>query len=542
MWRNLASNVDEPMLIAAFQQTFPTHAPPIDLRVIRERDSAQSKGYAFATFASIDEATSIYEGAHSMKWCLGDRQIHVAYAAPRHAKTTTTIQPFQPPPPSDWACTRCGTQNVGQAYKCTICNIDREIAMDQAATFAASLHSTGSNPLLHTQAHHAPAASVTPIGTTSAPGVGSSGVGAAPNESLVEAISKSRVLFLSGLPITTTLDAVRDKFVPYANVVDVLFPIANDGSEQSMGLAFVQFSSDADCALCLEKVGDGCKIDDASITVTLASATHFTSAVRHRHRSWLAQSHQSDHSSSHLPAAVPARPPGLAQSFLYDMNSGYWHDSATGYYYNAATSLYYNSHNQTYSRWDPTLQQYVQTDEFGQPIHGAVVSEATLIAAQYLALKAVQAHEKLAAASTTAAPAASTTEKVLKNSTIAFAFKNQLAAKNTAQSKPAAVAPGSASASAAAATTAAASQSGTPAISPPATTSTHAPSTSSSDPPLPNFLDPTRIACLLCKRQLKSLEQLMRHEAESQLHKDNVAKWKAAQQQRLNNPTVTAPI
>jgi hypothetical protein len=55
------------------------------------------------------------------------------------------------------------------------------------------------------------------------------------------------------------------------------------------------------------------------------------------------------------------------------------------------------------------------------------------------------------------------------------------------------------------------------------------------------FLDLTRIACLLCQRQLKSIDLLQKHAKESKLHADNLAKWQQEQQQKQTATTTTTP-
>jgi hypothetical protein len=51
----------------------------------------------------------------------------------------------------------------------------------------------------------------------------------------------------------------------------------------------------------------------------------------------------------------------------------------------------------------------------------------------------------------------------------------------------------------------------------------------------PSFLDLPRLACLLCSRQLSTLEQLLKHEQLSGLHRNNLALWHA------NNPGAAPP-
>lgn len=557
MFRNLGSHVDESQLHAGFAVRFPSLAHPLEIRVIRDRTTSASRGYAFAEFNSTAEATAVLEASRKSKWNIDARPVFVAYGAPKNSSSSSGAASraaaaatafVEPPPPVNWECPRCGTQNAGHWEQCMMCNIARAVvAHGEAATAAMSTSLRGGEatvaaapvmpmqqPLLHLSAH------------MSAPLLPASAAAAAASpaeESLVESISTSKVLFVSSLSPLSTLDSVRDRFSPFAVVRDVLFPLASDvegataPTETTLGHAFVVFDTAEDCSSVLQRLVDGCLIDEQSVRVEVASATQFNFALRHRLRSWLAQSslhakhrfgsavaaatEQALQQAGHARdvdwtrvvgeqaavyadalasnAAIPSRPPGLAPTFLYDMSTGCWHDATSGYYFNAATQLYYHTHSQTYSRWDATLQQYVQTDEHGQPV-AAPVSQ---VAADYLAMKAAKALEQQQAAAAPPAPAP------VPATPVSFSMKlaSTGAASLLRKLKPAVTA--NSDATAAAAATAA----------PPAT---------------PSFLDPSRLACLLCQRQLKSLDLLLKHEQQSQLHKDNLAAYHARQSANAN--------
>jgi len=595
MFRNLSTHTTEQALLDALRHALPHCAVPANLRIIRDRDTRESKGYAFAEFETIDQATQVVNEIQDRNNNKGRERIMIdgrnliaafgqtrnpALAAGGASAAGDYLLPYPSSIPQSvvpapviippWQCPRCQTQNPLGATSCSICNISKAVvdggeeaavAMSTSINYHQHQQSQQPNPYaMQSPGYSYPIYPPPPStdGTTAATTSSSSSTS---DPSLVECISNNRALLITGLSESTSLDSIRERFVPLSHaVLDIvrMGPLIDNGNgngqqhqqqrqddDESLARAFVMFEDEEERKKVQRQVEtvalseSGFVIDEQRVQVELASASHLRLAVRHHLSSWLQQSNESarqrltaavDHAATQsihnnrprsrheewqrvvadqmsvygsiLTSATPAplippRPSGLSRSFVYDTSSGYWFDSASGYYFDSSTSLYYHGHTQRYYRFDPSSAQYVEVDASGAP---PTISQAT---AHYMAIKAAQEMEK-AEASTRQACATFTAATASTTSVAPISFN--LKSSNAASS----LAPAS----------------GVSTVSAPS-----AASSSSSPSPSP-FLDLPRLACLLCKRQLKSLEQLLKHEQMSQLHKDNLAKYEAEQQKK----------
>lgn len=597
MLRNLPPFVGEEQLVAALVDHFPTCARPLSMRVIRERDSGASRGYAFAELATLEQAVQLHtqaaaNAAAGRPFLVEGRSVPIGYGAPRNVGNNGPTRHANPPLPASaavpapapvidvaWSCTRCGTHNEPYTHSCACCNLARavmaggEAAIAAMSTSLASQHAGSSAAQLHHHQYSYPNNAA--VSTAAA-----APVSAVPTaeESLKAAIVAGQVLFVSCLPPLSTPIAVRDALVPHAAVADVKV-LLDEASGVPLDRALVELESADECrALRLKFAEQPLRMGEHNVRVETAGSQHLPYAAPGRYISWLVES--SAHAAHRLTAAVAtaasqqaifggegeaqkrshglhglwqkvvadqtaaypalaagapglsaaaqaARPAGLAPSFMWDASSGYWFDAASGYYFDQSSCLYYHGLTQTYSRWEPAIGQYVVLDQHGQTAAGAGGGGGSQVAAQYLALKAAQALEQQqatqqqqqqqvpSAAKPDAASAGSPMPPLESAPVISFSLQSAGShpLRNPASAASTAAASAPTTAAAAAASSAAAAAVASPS----------------------SFLDLSRLACLLCHRQLKSLEQLLAHEQKSDLHAKNLATWQAA------NPGVVPP-
>jgi len=282
--------------------------------------------------------------------------------------------------------------------------------------------------------------------------------------------------------------------------------------------------------------------------------------------------------------SMPVRPPNISPGFEYDKATGNWYDASSGFYFDVTTQLYYHATTGIYYRFDPMRGEYVQVDHRGVEINQNNTTEtapqkkkgkkkntdASQNPSPAFASQPTSTSEQPAPLSLSSSASSSAQAVPLKKGGMALGIKFSLkgkAATNDVQRLSSSSTSSSSSAPSSTSSTSASvsssSSSTTPVSSIPVqdpttffstvsasnntprqSTSTAAhsqpkpshPSTSSAistptpiSAPTPTFtfanpryLDLTRMACLLCQRQFKSLEQLHKHEQLSDLHKKNL--------------------
>jgi hypothetical protein len=589
--RGLSPTSGEASIQAALAQFFPSAMPALQsVRVITERGSRDGLGYCFVRFATQHQAQAVHATAIALEGAGGGfdvdgRRVLISFAGPlrnpdrplsqQHqeedaAATAASVAAAATP----WTCGRCGADNGGERESCELCNIARVVLEGGDAATAAmstSLRSAGAAQAAvtayppHAVALRSSPYAIAPVTTEAVPAVTITAPPLPPpvDESLVASIKAGTVLLLSNVPADASASVVRDALVPFCAVLDVAL-LFDAQSGLSLRKAFVTLDDAAETqrvlAMCTSVTVGGVtyqprtriRIADESLSIEWAtdSATHIALVRQSRLVTWLAESSEharerlstavkavaaqqvnigkgthtlwnervSEQAALYAPAlaagaavasaaALPPRPTGLASTFHFDASSGQWLDPSSGYYFDPHSQLFFHAASGFFSRWDATHQKYVAID----PATAGVAARtgfafpqqqsdtAAEVATQYRALKAAQA---LFAATTVEGHSGLTSAK--SSSVIDLSSENDRPPPST-QGGPTAVPPPP-----------------PPAVADGATIP-------------PSFLDLPRLACLLCSRQLSTLEQLLKHEQLSGLHRNNLALWHA------NNPGVAPP-
>ena len=79
---NLPYSIDEQQL----RQTFGAYGDVVDVRIVTDRDSGQSKGFAFVEFATDEAAANAIAGLNGTQ--MGDRTLTVNEAKPRPERSS----------------------------------------------------------------------------------------------------------------------------------------------------------------------------------------------------------------------------------------------------------------------------------------------------------------------------------------------------------------------------------------------------------------------------------------------------------------------
>ncbi|KAG9148540.1 hypothetical protein Leryth_022184 [Lithospermum erythrorhizon] len=334
------------------------------VRVIKERNSGISRGFAFIDFPSVDAAQSMMIKLGDEGLVVDGRKLFFEYSKPTgggsgtygpdggswsghtHHKGVTVA--------SDWMCIICGCVNFARRTSCFQCNEPRT---DDAPP--ADIGS--SNP-----AHFGKRGEVGP----------------------------THVLVVRGLDDNADEDMLRYEFAKHAPIKDLRL-VRDKFTHVSRGFAFVHFYSVEDATKALEAtngmtlerngqilrvayaksiMGPGSGSSGAGQSSSLAAAAieAATFAQQYDAVGWAPKEYNPDAKQADEPpeqdgeAANQNSTSAPQSGFVWDEASGYYYDAASGFYYDGNTGLYYDGNNGIWYTYDNQSQQYVPcTDQKG---------------------------------------------------------------------------------------------------------------------------------------------------------------------------------
>ncbi|XP_021722277.1 SUPPRESSOR OF ABI3-5-like isoform X2 [Chenopodium quinoa] len=327
------------------------------VRVIKERNSGISRGFAFIDFPSVDAAQAMMDKVGLEGLVLDGRKLLFEYSKPTgssggapygqdglrssHASHRSTI-------PSDWMCTICGCVNFARRVSCFQCNESRT---DDAPPADMS--------------------SSTPAQ------LGRKGAEAGP----------THVLVVRGLDENADEEMLRYEFSKHAPIKDLRL-VRDKFTHVSRGFAFVHFYSVEDATKALEATngtnlerngqilrvayaksilgpGLGSSAHSQSSTLAAAAIEAATFAQQYDAVGWAPKEYNPDDRQpvgiQEQGTEVAGRKEGSAPQagFVWDEASGYYYDASSGFYYDSNTGLYYDGNGGIWYSYDHQTQQYV---------------------------------------------------------------------------------------------------------------------------------------------------------------------------------------
>ncbi|KAG6494235.1 hypothetical protein ZIOFF_049254 [Zingiber officinale] len=323
------------------------------VRVIKERNSGSSRGFAFIDFPDVDAAHKMMDGMGNSGLVIDGRKLFFEYSSKPtggngapvgqesmgkssygHGKSITA--------PCDWTCLICGYLNFARRTSCFQCNEARTKdapPADIASTNPASSGKRGSD------------------------------------------------LVVRGLDENADEEMLRYEFAKHAPVKDLRL-VRDKFTHVSRGFAFVHFHSveDATKALAatngttLEKNGQVLRVAYAksihgpgsgapqSSSLAAAAIEAATFAQQYDAVGWAPKEYNPDKKQSTAglgQSNAEALEHGSApqSGFVWDDKSGYYYDAASGFYYDGNTGLYYDGNNGVWYSFDDQTQQYVPCNE-----------------------------------------------------------------------------------------------------------------------------------------------------------------------------------
>ncbi|XP_062107657.1 SUPPRESSOR OF ABI3-5 isoform X1 [Humulus lupulus] len=337
------------------------------VRVIKERNSGISRGFAFIDFPSMGAACAMMEKLGDDGLVVDGRKLFFEYSSHTNQDTdcskptggaggafgqegsakvgnhrSITV-------PSDWMCISCGYINFARRTSCFQCNEARSEDSPPADV-------SQSNP--------------TPLGKK--------GLEAGP----------THVLVVRGLDENADEEMLRYEFSKHAPIKDLRL-VRDKFTHVSRGFAFVHFHSVEDATNALEATngttlekngqilrvayaksilgpGSGTSGHSQSSSLAAAAIEAATFSQQYDAVGWAPKEYNPDDKQSvggqgQSGGDIVVQKEGLApqSGFVWDEASGYYYDAASGFYYDGNTGLYYDSNNGVWYSYDDQAQQYI---------------------------------------------------------------------------------------------------------------------------------------------------------------------------------------
>ncbi|XP_034028424.1 RNA-binding protein 10 isoform X2 [Thalassophryne amazonica] len=191
---------------------------PKEVRLMRNKSSGQSRGFAFVEFNVIQEATRWMETNQGVLLIMGQR-VSMHYSDPK------------PRANEDWLCNKCGVQNFKRREKCFKCSVPKseaELKLPQLQRdLSVGLQKEGSQGLLPLPAPYHP-----------------SGPSVNPGQATQQADAANDTLILRNLGPHTSVEAILSALAPFATLSSSNIRLIKDKhTHLNRGFAFLQLST-----------------------------------------------------------------------------------------------------------------------------------------------------------------------------------------------------------------------------------------------------------------------------------------------------------
>ncbi|KAK4838014.1 hypothetical protein QYF36_010343 [Acer negundo] len=412
------------------------------VRVIKERNSGVSRGFAFIDFPSVGAARAMMDRIGEDGLVVDGRKLFFEYSSKptggpggpfghENAMRSGHTSHKSITIPSDWMCTICGCVNFARRTSCFQCN---EARTDDA-----------------------PSADITLSNSTN---FGKKGSDTGP----------THVLVVRGLDENADEEMLRYEFSKHAPIKDLRL-VRDKFTHVSRGFAFVHFHSVEDATKALEAtngtalekngqilrvayaksiLGPGAGTSGSSQSSSLAAAAIEAAAFAQQYDAvgWAPKEYNPDDKQSTViqkqhGGDVSVKKDGSApqSGFVWDEASGYYFDAASGFYYDGNTGLYYDGNSGVWYSYDHKTQQYIPCTDQNDNKTSGKESETSktldgsnnrkvVISAPAATITSVEKPASLPDAVQAAATAAIAAEKKGKEKSkeIKLALKNSIAA------------------------------------------------------------------------------------------------------------------
>ncbi|XP_074646992.1 RNA-binding protein 5-like [Tubulanus polymorphus] len=209
-------------------------APVKDVRLMKNKSTGASRGFAFVEFQNIDDAQRWIAKNQGMLRLLNQYQVTMYYSSPRGNDHNSKNSAYNK---SDWTCTKCGVQNFKRRDHCFKCNLSREAS--ERIPDSDGFDQVGQNPC--------------------------------------------NTLILRGLDALTTEDNICTALAKYTHNSPKNLTIVKDSASVSKGFAFMELTSIQEASQLMELWSSSLnplEVDGKAVMVNYAKNTYKTSMAQ----------------------------------------------------------------------------------------------------------------------------------------------------------------------------------------------------------------------------------------------------------------------
>nr|XP_027195844.1 RNA-binding protein 5-like [Dermatophagoides pteronyssinus] len=372
MIRNLPLHISDKDILAEINQ-FGLY--PKDVRLMRNKETGQSRGFAFIEFISIEQATQLKEFTQDCLTFGGEYECTLHYSFPKDNIIPIDKNVLK----SDWSCPKCGINNFKRRDECFKCGTSKD-----ETPINEDYNNNNDNNVTVRQPTNVLLIGNLSSNTTEETVLATIGsLTSLPIKSIRMITMANQNLLSLPLPITTNTCMVELHSVYESTELFNILSTLNDGLTIDNNLITISY---------------GKRLNDQSTSSSLIS-TNQSMALQNAAVAALAAAqwkNLDDSSSSTSNTAVSKKtstnnlgsvtvngvkytkynPPDY-NSFQYDHNSGFYYDSTTGFHYDSNSQYFYNSQNQKYMYYDNTNQIYITVDSNGQATNETTTTSTT---------------------------------------------------------------------------------------------------------------------------------------------------------------------
>eukprot|EP00026_Physarum_polycephalum_P002553 Phypoly_transcript_02560.p1 GENE.Phypoly_transcript_02560~~Phypoly_transcript_02560.p1 ORF type:complete len:907 (+),score=178.91 Phypoly_transcript_02560:219-2723(+) len=320
MIRGLKPTTDADMIT----DTLKAFGPVVAVRLIRNKQTGEPRGFAFVDFQGIEDAMNLMAYQNKSIFIDG-RTVQLEYStspapAATHGGNSGSGSGggggnglFK-----DWICPQCNATNFARRTSCYLCNVPKP-----------------ANPTLAPQPEDSPSSS----------------------------------LIVKGLSATSTDESIRSALSAFSQVKDVRL-VRDKNSGLSRCFAFVEFHT-VDEATYVLGAAVNSFIDGSPIRLSYARSMDAPSGHRHNNPHSTAASEQAAWAAAYNQPTYS----GITNNSNTNNNNqqtnaqsqpggeGFTYDAASGLYYNASTGYYFEEQTKRYMYFDESSRQYMCYDQ-----------------------------------------------------------------------------------------------------------------------------------------------------------------------------------
>lgn len=520
---------------------------PKDIRLIRKRDTGESRGFAFMEFNTITEAKQWMDIKQGVLVLYDSQKALMQYSFPKQSQG---LERGLPKGTQDWFCMKCGAHNFKRrdtCFKCLTPRIESELGgegFDEISPHPTYTLLLRNLDVLTTEDSVLQAIQV--ISST------------LPIRSI--RIDRDSLTNTSRGVCYVELNSVQDSMQLYNGLISNV-PLVIDGKTVHVSYCKLQQRSSSTSVsqkpmkYTKQDINQLAEYSAKMYATTEAELTYYTDYYRKYYENEMKEGRLNQHetSSANTAAAVaqsaiqqmqaikdiksvePPRPSDPysyqatasneintsiepdANRYHYDETSGYYYDPSTGLYYDPNTQYFYNSQTQQYVYWDAEKKSYLpvannETDESNNKEDGKTKKKDKVKVAKKIA-KDMERWAK-------------TLNQKKENSRNAVSANSEPSQSRGAADAGYAVLERRELGEPSSSYSATDDSSNLPVKGTPGTlvAAYGNDSDSENETDEDRFTDWNKLACLLCKRQFGNKDTLVRHQQLSDLHKENLKK------------------